>query len=101
MLRDKKHLQFIRSLPCLRCNKMQCQAAHIRYTSGGGTGIKPDDDCTVPLCYECHALQHRIGEVSFYNNLTEKALECAKYLYNQKDSALQIIREYQKCLFII
>lgn len=29
-------------------------AAHIRWGSAGGTGLKPSDDLVVPLCHKCH-----------------------------------------------
>jgi len=43
-------------------------------------GFKSGDDKTVPLCGDCHNLQHRIGEERFYKDVY-KALELAKALY--------------------
>jgi len=37
-------------------------------------GQKPDDWRTVSLCKDCHALQHRIGERSFWDGRNVEAL---------------------------
>lgn len=79
IIRDKKHLEFIRKLPCVRCGG-NAIAAHIRKGTNGGTGIKPGDDWTLPLCHTCHSEQHQIGEVAFYKDL-EKARQLARDLY--------------------
>lgn len=67
LIRSRKHLAYIRSLPCLACKaSAPSQAAHIRTGTNGGTGIKPGDNYTVPLCPTCHHKQHQIGEQSFW-----------------------------------
>jgi len=48
--RNQKFLQYIRTKPCLVCGKPSV-ACHIRKQYwGAGTGIKPHDYCTIPLC---------------------------------------------------
>ncbi len=43
--------------------------------SGAGIGQKPDDWRTVSLCRSCHALQHEMGEPSFWTgNDVEKLI---------------------------
>lgn len=79
-IRDEKHLAFIRRLPCVKCSATPCEAAHIRSGTGGGTGLKPSDEWTVPLCHEHHAEQHRIGEASFWRNL-DAARQLARNLW--------------------
>lgn len=73
---NAKHLDFIRSLPCLVCqNPIQTEAAHIRYgfTRAGkrptGGAEKPDDDWTVPLCGDHHQTQHAEGELKFWGRI--------------------------------
>ena len=69
IVRDTAHLAFIRSMPCINCNSYESQAAHIRKGTNGGTGIKPGDDFTVPLCHACHAQQHQVGEPAFFGDM--------------------------------
>ncbi len=68
-----KHLDFIRGLSCALCgNNTAIQAAHIRMVDRRvakpitGMGTKPPDCWTVPLCGECHSLQHGGGERGFW-----------------------------------
>ena len=57
--RDKKHLAFIRQLPCSVCaTNYAIDAAHIRFANPCGTGLKPSDEHTVPLCRNHHSEQH-------------------------------------------
>ena len=69
-LRSLEHLRFVRSQPCaIRGYYHICsgpmQSAHLRVGTDGGTGKKPSDNFTIPLCAKAHALQHSIGEKSF------------------------------------
>jgi hypothetical protein len=69
-IRSAGHLKFVRGFECsaLR-DRESCQgrieAAHVRTGTDGGTGLKPSDCWTVPLCSLHHAQQHQIGERSF------------------------------------
>lgn len=72
--KSDKHLDFIRSLPCLVCkDNTSTEAAHIRMSCARvgkrpvGTGEKPDDAWTIPLCGKCHRIQHSMHEVRFWN----------------------------------
>jgi hypothetical protein len=66
-LRDRDHLAFVRTLPCLACGRRgPCEAAHVRLGTDGTSGRKPSDRYTVPLCSHCHAVQHATGEVAFW-----------------------------------
>jgi hypothetical protein len=65
-----KHLGFIRQLPCVACGKpAPSEAAHVRSGSDGGAGMKPSDRYSLPLCTDCHELQHRFGELTFWSVL--------------------------------
>lgn len=65
-VRNKKHLRFVASLPCLICKiEGMTQAAHIRSGNQAGMSLKSGDDCTVPLCVSCHSKQHQ-GERKFW-----------------------------------
>src|ERR1700741_3123983 len=65
-----QHLAFLRQRPCVACGKAApSEAAHVRTGTDGGVGIKPPDRYAVPLCADCHAKQHRVGELSFWSEL--------------------------------
>lgn len=93
MIRNKKHLEFIRSLSCCVCGSIPCDAAHIRKGTGGGMGMKPGDDCVIPLCRSCHMGQHRTGEVSFWDGALEAAQELASMLYKNTGQVWKCAKE--------
>lgn len=87
-VKDRMHLDFIRQLPCLNCgNNIATEAAHIRGAAPRagkrptGMGEKPDDAWTVPLCGECHLLQHQVGERDFWGACQMDAIFVALALY--------------------
>ena len=82
--RDPEHLAFIRTLPCVACTNEKTQAAHIRKGTDGGTGLKPSDYYTVPMCASCHFIQHEQGEITFWYPFKgyETAKALAKKLYS-------------------
>src|ERR1019366_7824296 len=58
--RDLKHLQWIRSLPCVVCGSMRnVEAAH---TGPRGLGQKSADSTAIPLCIR----HHRSGNDSYH-----------------------------------
>lgn len=60
------HLAWLRGHVCCACGSPdRIEAAHVRRETDGGTGLRPDDMWTIPLCNGCHALQHLVGEISF------------------------------------
>lgn len=75
-MRDRKHLDWIGTLPCLSCGRRPpCQAAHIRIETDGATARKPSDHYAIPLCDKCHlGEQHWRGERTFWATLMEKGI---------------------------
>lgn len=72
---DKRHLDFIRSLPCAICkDNTGTEAAHIRTSSLAhgkretGRAEKPSDKWALPLCNRHHAEQHTMNEIEFWNS---------------------------------
>src|SRR6476646_6472490 len=64
--RRAQHLAFVRQLSCVACGKAApSEAAHVRWGTDAGMGIKPSDRYSVSLCASCHELQHRFGELRF------------------------------------
>lgn len=97
-MRDSKHLKFIRTLPCCKCRANQpSEAAHIRIGTDGGTGKKPSDKYTVPLCHNCHHEQHQIGERSFWGDV-DKAKALAESLYHSKcwKKSIELILNFRR-----
>ena len=55
--RNAEYLRFVRDHDCLMCCDSRSSAHHVRRLRfGAGTGTKPHDYCTLPLCEinECH-----------------------------------------------
>ena len=78
--RDPKYLRW---LPregqgrCEACGEItgSTVAAHVRFGTDGGTGMKPSDFYTVALCHDCHADQEaNPGPEWWYRNVFLKIL---------------------------
>jgi hypothetical protein len=89
-LDDQSYLALVRRCPCLSCDADPAGvAAHVRMTRTGkpisGTGNKPGDHWTLPLCPTCHTdgptAQHKVGEVPFWRALGLDALVICQRLY--------------------
>jgi hypothetical protein len=77
-----KHLGFVRQLPCVACGKpAPSEAAHVRSGSDGGAGMKPSDRYSLPLCTDCHELQHQFGELTFWSVLRIDPLNVSARLW--------------------
>jgi len=60
--RDKTHLQFVASKPCLVCGRQPTQAHHLKFAQQRGVSLKVSDEFTVPLCALHHDACHRSGD---------------------------------------
>jgi DNA recombination protein Rad52 len=60
-VRDKPHLEFVASQPCLVCDRKPCHAHHIRFAQPRAMGMKVGDEWAVPLCFTHHRLLHEAG----------------------------------------
>ncbi|XIA64135.1 ERF family protein [Bradyrhizobium sp. TZ2] len=60
--RDKAHLKFVASQPCLVCGRCPADAHHLRFTQPRAMGRKVSDEFTVPLCRTHHQDNHRFGD---------------------------------------
>ena len=61
-IRDKEHLQFVASKPCLICGRTPSQAHHIRFAQARALGRKVSDEWTVPVCATHHRSLHDGGD---------------------------------------
>jgi hypothetical protein len=85
-----RHLDYIRSLPCVLCSAPPpSEAAHLRMGLGGGTGVKPHDYWTLPLCHAHHAHQHRVGEHVFW----------ATKLQTDRQLMVKVMRAFARSLY--
>ena len=60
--RDKTHLKFVASQPCLVCGRSPADAHHLRFTQPRAMGRKVSDEFTVPLCRVHHRDNHSSGD---------------------------------------
>jgi hypothetical protein len=68
-VRNKLHLRFVASKPCLVCGRQPSHAHHVRYAQARGLGIKVSDEYAVPLCSVHHDELHRVGnEKAWWSN---------------------------------
>jgi hypothetical protein len=58
-IRNKEHLDFVASLPCLVCGRQPCDPHHLRFVQPRALGRKVSDEFTVPLCRIHHRELHR------------------------------------------
>ena len=80
--RDKTHLRFVASQPCLVCKRQPCDPHHLRFAQPRALGLKVSDEFTVPLCRDHHQQLHQAGnEVAWWHDLNIKPLEIAKGLW--------------------
>jgi hypothetical protein len=83
-LRDKAHLKFVASQPCLVCGRQPTDPHHLRFAQPRGIGLKVSDEFTVPLCRGHHRQLHQAGnEVRWWEHLKIDALATAKDLWKQ------------------
>jgi hypothetical protein len=83
-LRDKAHLKFVASQPCLVCGRQPSDPHHLRFAQPRAIGLKVSDDFTVPLCRTHHRQLHQVGDESaWWQNLQINALEIARGLWEQ------------------
>lgn len=86
--RDKAHLRFVSTHPCLVCQRTPCDPHHIKFAQPTAIGRKVSDEFVVPLCREHHHQLHRSGnEHSWWANQQIKPLEIARDLWARSHEA--------------
>jgi hypothetical protein len=60
--RDRAHLEFVASQPCLLCERQPCDAHHLRFMQPRALGRRVSDEFAVPLCRTHHRALHRSGD---------------------------------------
>jgi ERF superfamily len=59
--RDREHLKFVASQPCLVCGRSPSDAHHVKFAEQRAMGRKVSDRFTVPICRLHHRELHRRG----------------------------------------
>lgn len=81
-VRDKEHLRFVGSQPCLLCTKTPSDPHHLRFAQPRALGSKVSDEYTVPLCRAHHRQLHHSGnERAWWHDMGIEPLEIAKILW--------------------
>ena len=60
--RDRDHLRFVASQPCLVCGRSPSDAHHLKFAQHRAMGRKVSDKFTVPICRLHHRELHRLGD---------------------------------------
>ena len=80
--RDKAHLKFVASQPCLVCGRSPADAHHLRFTQPRAMGRKVSDEFTVPLCRTHHRDNHHFGdEVSWWERRAIDPIATSRMLW--------------------
>ena len=70
-VRDKEHLKFVATQPCLICGRTPADAHHLRFAQRNALGRKVSDEFTVPLCRGHHREVHHCGnEAEWWKRIT-------------------------------
>lgn len=96
--RDKDHLRFVASQPCLLCQRRPCDAHHLRFAQPRAMGRKVSDEYTVPLCRTHHRQVHRVGnEAEWWTAIDPDMdpLEVAKGLWEQSRNRIHSLEPQQ------
>ena len=85
-MRNKEHLDFVASLPCLVCGRQPCDPHHLRFVQPRALGRKVSDEFTVPLCRIHHRELHRqMSEEAWWSlvNIDPKAAALSLWRHTQ------------------
>ena len=83
-LRDKAHLKFVATQPCLISGRQPSDPHHLRFAQPRAIGLKVSDEFTVPLCRGHHRQLHQAGnEEAWWTDHNVNALSIAKDLWAQ------------------
>jgi hypothetical protein len=60
--RDRAHLEFVASRPCLLCGRQPSDPHHLRFMQPRAMGRRVSDEFAVPLCRTHHRAAHQHGD---------------------------------------
>ena len=80
--RNKAHLKFVTSQPCLICGRLPSDSHHLRFAQRRALGRKVSDEFTVPLCRTHHRELHRsANETAWWRSANVDPLKTARKLW--------------------
>jgi hypothetical protein len=98
--RDRAHLKFVASQPCLRCERQPAEPHHLRFVQPRALGRKVSDEYAVPLCRTHHREVHRQGdEAAWWASAGIDALAVAHRLWQHTRLNEAPIQEHIDPLF--
>jgi hypothetical protein len=81
-MRDRDHLRFVTTQPCLACGRSPSDPHHLRFAQQRALGRKVSDEFTVPLCRLHHRELHQRGdELTWWQHLNVDPLDTAQRLW--------------------
>lgn len=93
-IRDRDHIKFVASQPCLICGRQPVDAHHLRFAQRRALGRKVSDEFTVPLCRGHHRALHRAGdEAAWWQTVAIDPVKIARKLWKQTRQAKSRLRE--------
>jgi hypothetical protein len=94
--RDREHLKFVTSQPCLVCGRTPSDAHHIKFAEQRAMGRKVSDRFTVPVCRLHHRELHRQGnELAWWGSKGIDPLISAASLWSDTHSAVTAFADDQ------
>ena len=84
-IRNRDHLRYVASQPCLVCGRSPSQAHHLRFAQPRAMGRKVSDEFTVPLCAAHHHELHMRGnELEWWKDKQIEPLSTAEELWTKR-----------------
>ena len=98
-VRDKDHLRYVASQPCLLCSATPSDAHHVRFAQPRAMGRKVGDEFTVPLCRAHHRELHHSGnEAAWWHDMGIDPIEIAQQLWSETENRQSQKAEYEPAL---
>jgi hypothetical protein len=93
--RDRGHLKFVSTLPCLLCGRRPSDPHHLRFAQAKALGRRVSDEFTVPLCRLHHrALHNRGDEVAWWAEAALDPITVARKLWRRtRSEGLSIVAD--------
>jgi hypothetical protein len=89
--RDKAHVQFVASRPCVVCGRKPADPHHLRFAQARALGRKVSDEFTVPVCRLHHRELHRSrNERAWWKKLGLDPIKIARHLWDRTRSSRSI-----------
>lgn len=90
--RNKEHLRFLRTQPCLVCGRQPSDPHHLRFAQPQALGRKVSDEFVVPLCRTHHREAHRASrEIAWWQAQGIAPLAAAETFWRKSQSGQAII----------